>query len=483
MSGSSLQPRPDRAATAQRLAVVGAYGVLGIALFWSRLFHLGHSFWTDEIFMVENFVRAGPREILFGPYLNHELMALLSWMTTSVAGDSEIALRLLSAVPFVAGVVLVTAWLHRRLGPLSAVLFLFLATVSPVLLDITRQARGYGLAFFAMSVLIVAALEATRTGRSWAVVAMCAAGVAGTWTLPQFGFAFVATGAAVVVIDRCVRIRTALGLVVSVAAIVAWYVPHSGNVQSAPGIEDGVRIVLPWLATAPIDQILLPALLWIDGTALVAGLVWLPLVLAAVIVAASSPFLRERSSALILCSGPVVTVVALWLTKAYVIPRYLSFLLVPLFILVATGAASILGRITRREAAVRTIVVLAVIAILAIRFTVIAPDVVSLPREAHRDAAEVIESRGSPTTPVLAYMRHPGDLEFYLDTPVQGLESRDVAESVCGRASAVFYVMQSFALEDVSVPCLSRPDVEHYRFRQYTRGEMNVWFVPGRPSA
>ena len=482
MSGSSLQQSPDQLGAASKLAVVGAYGVLGIALLWSRLFHLGHSFWTDEIFMVENFVRAGPREILFGPYLNHELMALLAWMTTSVGGESEIALRLLSAVPFVAGVALVTAWLHVRPGPLSAVLFLFLATVSPVLLDITRQARGYGLAFLAMSVLIVAALEATRTGRSWAIVAMCAAGVAGTWTLPQFGFAFVATGV-VLAIDRRVRIPAALGLVVSVAAIVAWYVPHSGNVQSAPGIEDGVRIVLPWVATAPIDQILLPALLWIDGTALVAGLVWLPLVLAAAIVAASSPFLRERSSALILCAGPVATVVALWLTNAYVIPRYLSFLLVPLFILIATGAASILGRITRREAAVRTIVVLTVIAILAIRFAVIAPEVVGLPREAHRDAAEVIESRGTPTTPVLAYMRHPRDLAFYLGRPVQGLESEDVAENVCGRSSAVFYVMQPFALEDVSVPCLDRPDVEHYRFRQYTRGdEMNVWFVPGRPS-
>ena len=69
--------------------------------------------------------------------------------------------------------------------PLSGVLFLFLATVSPLLLDITRQARGYGLAFFAMSVLVVAALEAGRTGRTWAIVAVCAAGVVGTWTLPD----------------------------------------------------------------------------------------------------------------------------------------------------------------------------------------------------------------------------------------------------------------------------------------------------------
>ena len=474
MSGSSLRERPERIAT------VAAYAVIGAVLLWSRLFQLGHSFWTDEIHMVEAFVRAGPREILAGPDLNHELLAILAWATTSVAGESEIVMRLLSAVPFVAGVALVTVWLHVRLGPLSGVLFAFLATVSPVLLDITRQARGYGLAFLAMSVLILAALEATRTGTAWAVVVMCVAGVAGTCTLPQFGIAFIATGL-VVSIDRRVRVITAAGVLLSVAAIAAWFAPHSGDVGDASQIPDGVQIGFPWVVTAPIDQILLPALIWIDGTALVAGLVWLPLVLAAAVVIGSSPLIRERASALVLCSGTIATVVLLWIGHAYVIPRYLSFLLVPLFMLAATGAASILGRISSRGAVLRTIVCLVAIAVLTVRFAVVAPDVVGLPREAHRDAAEVIEARGSPATPVLAYMRHPGNLAFYLDRPVRELDSAEVAASVCGQRRAVFYVMQSFALDDVSVPCLDRPGVQFHRFRQYARGEMNVWFVPPEP--
>ena len=120
--------------------------------------------------MVRGYVRGGLDEILTGSGLNHQLMALLAWAMSSVTGESEVAFRLLSVVPFVAGVVLVTAWLHRRHGALSGVLFLFLATVSPLLLDITRQARGYGLAFMAMCVVIVAALEASRTGRTWLVV-------------------------------------------------------------------------------------------------------------------------------------------------------------------------------------------------------------------------------------------------------------------------------------------------------------------------
>ncbi len=460
-----------------RVAIVAAYVLLGATLAWSRLVGLGHSFWNDEIVMVQEFVRRGPGRILAGPDLSHELMAVLSWAASSVVGESEIALRLLSVLPFIAGVVFVTAWLHSRLGALSGLLFLFLATVSPVLLDITRQARGYGIAFLAMGVLVVAALEAHRTGRAWAVVAACGAGVVGTWTLPQFAVAFLATMVVLLFVGE-VRRPTAIGLGVSLVAIVGWYAPHVGEVRSASQIEDGVQIGFPWVVTAPIDQILLPALFWIDGTALVAGVVWLPLVLLAIAVIASSPLVHDRVQALLLGSGVVVTVVTLWIAQAYVIPRYLSYLLVPLFILLATGAASILSRITERRAVLRTVVCLVVLVVLAVRFAIVAPDVVALPREAHRDAAEVIQRRGT-STPVVAYMRNPGNLAFYLDRPVLAPDRANVAARVCEREDAVFYVFQPFALEDVVVPCLDRPGVEHQRFRQYARGgEMNVWFVP-----
>jgi hypothetical protein len=481
MSGSSRQRSLDDRVRGARLAIAAAYAVLGAALLWSRLYSLGHSFWTDEILMISGFVREGPREILAGPGLSHELLALLTWVTSTISGESEIAFRLWSAVPFVAGVVLVTTWLHRRLGALSGVLFLFLCVVSPLLLDITRQARGYGLAFLAMSALVVAALEAHWTGRSWTIVALCAAGVVGTWTLPQVGIAFLAT-AAVVSVDRRNRRATLIGLVVSIAAIVAWYAPHLGAVRSSSQVADGVHFRLPWVVTAPLDQILLPALLWIDGTVILAGVVWLPLVLLAIVVMAASPLLRERVTALVVCSGVIATVAVLWITDAYVIPRYISFLLAPLFILLATGAASILGRFTERRAALGAVVCVVVIAVLGLRFVELAPDVVALPREANRDAAEVIERHGSPAA-VLTYMRNPQNLAFYLGRPVRNLQHAEIAATVCSKAARpVFYVMQPFALENASVPCLDRPGVEFHRFRQYARGdEMDVWYIPRRP--
>ena len=135
-------------------------------------------------------------------------------------------------MPFVAGIVLVTIWLHVRYGALSGLLFLFLATASPLLLDLSRQARGYGIAFLAMSVVVVAALELLRSSRTWAIVALCAGGVVGAWTLPHFTVAFLAIGA-VLLAAGVTRSRLAVGLGVSIAAIAAWYAPHVDDILAA----------------------------------------------------------------------------------------------------------------------------------------------------------------------------------------------------------------------------------------------------------
>jgi len=328
-----------------------------------------------------------------------------------------------------------------------------------------------------MSVVVVSALEAGRSRRTDMVVAFCVAGVVGTWTLPQAGIAFLATGSALLAV-RELRRPVAVGLILAAAAIIAWYAPHLGAVRSSSQIEDGVKIGFPWVLTAPIDQILLPALLWIDGTVIVAGVVWLPLVLLAAIVAASSPLLRSRISAWILCAGILATVAVLWIGQAYIIPRYLSYLLVPLFVLMATGAASILARAAKRDAVLRTVACLIVLGALAFRFVLLAPDVVGLPREANRDAAEVVLSR-EPPTPALVYARNPQNVGFYLNRPFVDLRQRDVRRIVCGQPAPVFYVVQPFALAAVDVPCLDRPGVQDSHLRQYARGgETDVWLVP-----
>ncbi len=458
--------------------VVAAYTVLGALLLLTRFVWLGHSFWFDELYFVEHFVREGPGEILAGPYLSHELMAIVCWATSSIAGESETAFRMWSVVPFVAGVTVVTAWLHSRVDALTGLLFLFLATVSPLLLDITRQARGYGLAFLAMSIVVVAALEATRDGRTAAVVAMCAAGVVGTWTLPQLSIGFLATGA-VVAIERRVRRPTVIGLGLSVAAIAAWYAPHVGQVQAASQIEDGLQIHTTWLITAPIDQVVLPALIWIEGTTVVPGVVWLPFVALCVLVMGFSPLVRELQSALVLVTGTIATVVVLWIGQAYVIPRYLSFLLVPAFVLLASGASAILRSTPSKRSVIPTALCLTVVVVLIVNFASIAPDVVRLPREANRDAAEVIAARAVRGTSLLATVRHTNSIEFYLRRPLPTVAPSQVVHRVCDATRPVVYVRQVWAITLVRVPCLKRGGVERYRLRQYARGgEIDVWIIP-----
>jgi hypothetical protein len=359
-------------------------------------------------------------------------------------------------------------------------MFLFLSTASPLLLDITRQARGYGLAFLAMSVVVVAALEANRTHRVLPVAVLCVAGVLGAWTLPQLSVGFLAT-VAVLALDRSLRVPALVGLAASVAAIAAWYAPHLGQVQAAATYPDGRRIHTAWLLTAPFDQILSPALLWIEGVVVIPGALSLMLALAAALFIAASPLARRTGTALILTAGPVATVLVLWIGRSYVIPRYLSFLLVPMFVLLATGAAAILGRFVRREAIARGLVCVAAIAALALNFAHVAPTLVILPKEATRDAADVIGTQAAPGTPVFTRLSLPQGLIFYLGRPVRALHAADATSFVCTSPREVAYVMQPFSLRRLDIPCLRREGVRHFVFKQYTRGdEIDVWLVPPR---
>jgi hypothetical protein len=466
------------AARPAAIATAVAYGVLGAILVATRAVGLDRSLWHDEILTVVYFVREGPWEILAGDYIpnNHELYSLLGWATSSVVGESEVALRLWCVVPFVAGVVLVTAWLHVRVGALTGVLYLFFATLSPLLLDLSRQARGYGLAFLAMSVLVVAALEVDRGGRTWAVATFCAAGVVGTWTLPIFGTTFAVTGA-VLLADRPRRMLAAW-LGGSCAAIAAWYAPHISDLLVSSQQEFGAPIGWFGLPTSPVDQVVIPALLWIEGPVLASGATRLVLIAVVAVVLLSSPLLRERGPALVLCSSVAGPLVVVWATRLYLSTRFVSYLLVPLFVLLASGTAHVLSRPGRRAWA-RSILALGTLGLVIVAFVSSGRPVLRLPREAHADAVRAIREQGREEDPVLAYTFRPADLEYYLGRPPRVLEPDDVVSSVCAADRDVVYVTQPYGVPGVSVPCLGRAGVEHRRFEQYAAGgAIEVWFVP-----
>jgi hypothetical protein len=460
---------------------VAAYAILGSILTWSRLAGLDNGgYCCDEIRTVADYVRAGPATILTGPYTpnNHELYSLLGWVTSSVFGESEVALRLGAAIPFIAGVVVVTAWLHVRVGPLPAVLFLAFTTFSPLLLDITRLARGYGLAFLAMSVMTVAALEAERSPRTLTIVAFWAAGLVGTWTLPHFAVAFFVTGA--VLLRRPeLRRRCLIGGALSLLAVAAWYAPHFDDIATSSSQEYGRPIPTAWLVTAPFDQIVLPAFTSLDENLVRPSVATLVGAVAIAIVVASSPLLRRREPALILCAGTLVTLAVFWISGTQVVPRFFSYLLVPLLVLLATGCASILERLLSKPARARTPVVVALLGLLAVTSLPLLTSIPRSRRDSLREAATVIRER-APTAPVSAYMPYPADLSFHLLRAVAGVRRPAETSAVCDEEVTTVLVAQPWFWPEASAPaCAERAGAHHYRFGQFARGEeTDVWIIP-----
>lgn len=477
-----------RAWTLDDLATLVAYAALGTLMLVTHLVGLGRSYWHDEVVTIRDFVNAGPSGILAGTGVNHELYSLLLWITTSLVGESEVVTRAWSVIPFILGSTLVTGWLHVRLNRLSAVLFLCLAAISPLLLDITRQARGYGLAFLAMAVLMVAAMESERRTDTWVVIAMCVAGVVGTLTLVNFGVAFASTVLAVLVFDRGLRRRLALGLTASSLVVIAWYLPARDALSAGSEQVFGRQISTAGLLSGPFDKVLIPAFA-LDGRELTEGMRGLsPVVLVVAFVVAGSPLLHTIRSATTLSAGVVGTMLALWVTGTHTVPRFLSFLLVPMFVALSTGAAASLRRpTTSRLTTARFAASLTVIVSVAIVSASPVWQVVRLPREAHKEVARLIEGVAPPQARVHAYMLEPEDVAFYSSRPVIPLLGAGDGNRLCADGRGFVLVVQLWRLAPINLDCTDRPGTKGYVLRQYARGkQIRVWVIPNssvRPGA
>ena len=137
-------------------------------------------------------------------------------------------------------------------------------------------------------------------------------------------------------------------------------------------------------------------------------------------------------TALILCSGVVATRARVLGDRHLVVPRFLSFLLVPLFILVATGSASILARLsTTRPARLRALVVVTTFAAIAVLSAPLLVDVPRLPRDSTSEAAAAIAEQVPPSTPVYAHVAYHHDLAFHLGRPVRSAWTAGEAREVC----------------------------------------------------
>jgi hypothetical protein len=270
-----------------------------------------------------------------------------------------------------------------------------------------------------------------------------------------------------------------ISLGASTVAIVAWYAPHLEGLLAGSGQQFGEPI--PWwgIVTAPVDQLLLPAFVGADGTTLPTTFGRIAIALAVAMLLFSSPLFREARTALILASGVVATLIVVWVTQLYFLPRFISFLLVPVLIFLASGTAHVLAGSGERRPRARLAVALALLVLVSTVFASTAAQITRLPREAHKDAATIIEAEASPASPVFAQMVRPGNLAFYLTRQVRTPTASELPTRVCTAEQDVVLVVQPYRIEPVDVPCLDRVGALHYRFRQYSRGDrIDVWFVP-----
>ncbi len=274
-----------------------------------------------------------------------------------------------------------------------------------------------------------------------------------------------------------------VALALTTGAALAWYSPHLTDVLDSSQQEYAVEISSRWALTAPIDQTLVPAFSLLSDDYLHPNLASLALVVLFAIVMAASPLLRDRLSALVLAVPVVTTIAVFWLTRTHAAPRFFSFLLVPLLALVATGAAAILQGVTMRRPPFRAVAAVSLLLVLVIAAMPLFTSIPRQRRESMREVSRAIADVGT-STPVFAYVFHPGDLEFHLGRAVTETRSEATIRRACALDETVIVVTQIWMLVPLAPPCSDRPGTRHVRFEQYARGDaMDMWIIPARGAA
>jgi hypothetical protein len=465
--------------TTGRVLALCCYVAIAISLIWTRFASIRASLWHDEIYTVEHFIVGGPASF-FGHYNpnDHILFSALAWLTVHLTGLGDSAYRLCSVLPFIAGVVLATAWLRRRAGTAVAILFALLSTASTQLLVLSTEARGYGLAFLAMALLTISAYEATTSGQSASLTVFAASGVIGCWTLPTFSLPLIGM-TAVLLRMQSLRRPLAKRLSFVVVAVGTWYAVPASALLNSRDQRYGVR--LPWHAplTGAATELASAFVPSIDPSSVLPMLVVFP-ILAVGLVAARR---RMPSVLAVTCVPTVFTYAALTLARFYVEERFVSYLLVPIFIVAAFGLSDPIAK-SAWARGIGTAYSGALIATALLIFSAVAPRHARLPPEANREAAGTIAAAlADAPRPVIFNSHDPRDVLYYL-TGVRAIRPphRQLERVICSpalRSTGAIFVEQPFGVRIVDATCLTRNGATVKVWRQWDRGGwIAVWVLP-----
>jgi hypothetical protein len=473
----------ERMSTTDAVAL-GILGVLMTVLVWSRFSLIDESFWRDEAFTAVHYVDAGPRAIFFGASVpnNHVLFSVLAWITTEIGGRSEIVYRIWSVVPATAAVAIVAWWAWRRVSPFAAATTVLLTLASVVHLQLAPQARGYGLAFLAGAGMLVGAIRAGEGGRSRDVAVFAGFGAVGILTLPVFALVFLAQGAVLLAMSH-VRRRALIAILLVGAVSLLAYAPLLDDLLRNTDQEFGVRLRWYGWITRPYSDLTSPMLRglvpgraeWPGGTVLIAG--------ACAVLGGLALWrcLRRREHVLLasLVAPIIGTYVALVVSRLYVEPRFASYLLFHVVVLLALGVdeAWNLVRGRRLLAPLAALLAVAIIGVGIRNAVVETSDRADMPLEDFRVMGQIVE--GTDVTPVLTNSRLLQGFDFYLGRGNYGvlLGQTGATFAFCDESRTFVYVAHNWqSSPDFDVDCLERRGATRIHIDQRL-GSFDVWIA------
>lgn len=478
--GSLPQPRVCR--PTQVLLTATCFLALLALLLWSRTGGLDLGLWNDEAYSVVKYIDPGPEEIFGSQYVpnNHVLFSLLAWHAAETLGRTERVYRLWSVVPGMFAVVIACVFAWRRLGAATATAFAFLCVVSPVHLDLAPQARGYGLAFLAGAAILaggVAATERPRRAAGWLLLA--SGGWLGIATLPVFVLPFVGQILAVT-LRRGRRLGAILVLLVVTAGSLWFYRDLLPQILAAREQRFGAPLVLGKALIAPFFDLLVP----VSSTA-PRRMSTAAAIMGAVFVAFGAWRLVRRNELGLLANValPVVTTyLALWALHLYVVPRFTSYLLFNLLLLLALGIVQAGQRIAAQVGAAATAFLASmVVGFVLVPFYLLVRESHAIPIEAYKDVAVLIRTLGIErgVTNSLYSVGFDHYLPRFLEYPPPGR----LPASICGASERVAFVDYPLRGNGADTGCLARQDVTRYAVPQRAGGRegwMTVWIIePG----
>lgn len=485
----------DRLLQRQRLPHWLAPAVLagvGLLLIWALLVALNQSLWHDEAYSALRYTSRGPGEILFGDYVpnDHVLFNMLAWLTTGVLGESEVAYRLWSVLPALAGAAALLWWSWNRLGRVVTVAVAVLVATSPMILLLARDARGYGLAFLAGALALLFADRLSRRQTVENLVGFGVAGLIGTATLPVFAVAFVGQ-ALPLMAKRAARARVAATVAGVGVLTLILYAPLLSDVLDATGQQFGRQ--LPWHGplSGAMTDLLGPSIQIVFAPDLPPELpnqaVRADNAIAGCLALAGAVLLWRAGERMLdaLLVVPVLFVYTVFtVANLFVEPRFAAFLLFHTIVLAAAGVVGLIAILpaswARALATGAAVVAAAFATVHAVR---VADAVHDVPRENFKDAAAVVRMDGR--TPVLTDSTRPQGLQYYLGAEnVVQLPNDALEERFCSEP-ALTYVEHPYRGAGETPPpdlsCLRNRGAKVVRVRQRDRGgHIDVWTLATR---